>query len=129
MDSSTGDTAPEKASEETQHLLDRQLVGKLRFLQLNSDTLSQFFCGGSPVQPQQLYCSSIGIGQPFADFKGGRLARAVGSQQAETLSPLYLQVNAVYCDDIRKRLARAAQQQWRPLRLGQGLGGRMDSTS
>ena len=102
-----------KAAKQAQCLVDRQLVGKLRLLQLDADPLAQLVCAGGPVQPQQLHCPCIGSGQPLANFDGGCLARAVRSQQPETLATGDLEVETIDCHYIGKGLAQAAQEKRR----------------
>ena len=64
-----------------------------------------------PVHAQHLDLARIGWRQPFADFDGGGLAGAVGTQQAETLARPHVQIEAVDGDHVFVRLAQVADTQ------------------
>jgi hypothetical protein len=83
-----------EAAEQPQGLGHGELVGELRVLQLNAEPLAQRAGVGRPREPEDLDLPFIRGGQPLADFNGGRLAGAVGSQQAETDAARHIQIDA-----------------------------------
>jgi hypothetical protein len=73
--------------------------------------------------------SGIGNCQAFANFDGGRFARAIGTEETEALTASHFEVEAFHGHHIRKDLAQPAQQKCgtavakrSSLRLSQSIG-------
>ena len=81
----------------------RQLLGQARLLQRDAQALAQGVVIFAPAHPQYLDLAGGGGQQPFEDFDGGGLAGAVGPEQAEALSRLDFEVEAV--DGVHGRRA------------------------
>src|SRR5262245_5590985 len=79
-------TAIVERAEEAKRLLDRQLVGELRFLQLDSEPLPQRAFIALPAQTEHLDIAVIRREQSLEDLDRRRLARAVRSEQSEALA-------------------------------------------
>jgi hypothetical protein len=92
--------------EQPQRLLDGQLVGQLRFLQLDPQALPEFPLVLVPGHPEYFDLAAVGREEAFENLDGGRLARAVGAKQAEALAAINGQREAVYRDDIAVTLAQ-----------------------
>ena len=96
-------------AEEADGLLDRQLLGELRLLELDAEPLAQLaILPGAPALAEQLDLALVGRGQPFEDLDGRRLAGAVGAEQAEALAAADLEIEAVDGDDVAEALDQAA---------------------
>ena len=98
------EAAPKKTAKQPQHFFHRQLVRKLRLLQLNPDSLPQLLRARLPVQAQQLHQAFVRRGQPFANFNGRRLPRPVRPQQSETLPLRHFQIQPIHRPHVVKRL-------------------------
>jgi hypothetical protein len=83
-----------EAAKKRQHLLDLQLVGELRLLELDPQARTQGKAVPLPPLAQHLDFAGVGRVQPFEDLDRRRLARAVGAQEPEALSSRDLQVEA-----------------------------------
>ena len=87
MDFVHGDAAAKEAAKEAEGFFDGELVGELRFLELDADALAQVGGMLTPVAGRGVRPSpASGNGQAFADFDGGGLACSVGAEQAEALA-------------------------------------------
>ena len=73
-------------AEEAHGLEDGELLGELRFLQRDADALAQLALVLAPVQAEDLDLAGVGLGQPFEDLDGRRLAGAVRPEQAEAFA-------------------------------------------
>jgi hypothetical protein len=89
-----------KRSEQPQRLFHRQLVDKLRFLQLNAEPRPQPWAVGPPAFAQHFDVAGIGVEQSFENFDRGGLPRAVGPEQAKALAAPDLEIEAVDSDDV-----------------------------
>src|SRR5207247_11311573 len=80
--------APVEAAEQRDRLGDGELIALLAALELDPEALAQRAPPGTvaPVHPPDFDRSGVGDGEPFEDLDGGRLAGAVGPEQAETLT-------------------------------------------
>ena len=94
-------SASVEGSEQAQGLLDRQLVGELRLLQLHAEPLPQArpACWRPPAA-QHLDVACVRLDQPFENLDRGRLAGAVGPEQAKALAAFDFQVQSGHGDDI-----------------------------
>ena len=86
--------------EQAQRLLDRQLVGELRLLQLDAEALAQLALVALPAQPEHFDLARIGRQQPFEDLDRRRLPGAVRTEQPEALAALHVERQAVDGDDV-----------------------------
>ena len=76
-----------EAPEERDHLADGLLVGKPRFLERDADPLADpSGLAYAQLQAEDLDLARGRLVQPLEDLDGGRLARAVGAEQAEALA-------------------------------------------
>jgi hypothetical protein len=110
----------EEAAEQPHGLLDRELVGELRLLELNSKALLERSGVGFPAQAEHLDIARVACREAFADLDRGGLARAVRPEQAEALAGSHLEIEAVHGDDVLVRLAQIANAQhrsWHPVHL------------
>lgn len=85
--------------EEPQRLFHGQLVGQLRFLQLNPEPRAE---GGGRTRPplaEDLYITGIRHQEAFEDLDGGGLPCAVRSEQAETLASHDGKVQSIHGDE------------------------------
>ena len=87
-------------SEQAERLLDGQLVGELRLLQLDAEALPQLRVVRPPAQPEHLHLARIGLQEPFEDLDRGGLAGAVRTEQSEAFAALHSQRQAVDGDDV-----------------------------
>jgi len=83
-----GVRGPVEATEQPDGLLDGELLGELRVLQLNAQTLTQRASARPPrpPHPEDLDLAPVGGGEPLENLDGGRLPRPVRPQQAEALA-------------------------------------------
>ena len=113
-----GNSVLEKTAKHPQRLFHRQLLWKLRLLQLNPDALPQFLGPSLPAQPQHLHASLIGRGQSLANLDRRRLPSAIRPQQPKALAPRHLQVKAIHRLHIRKGFPKPRNpQRQRPARF------------
>src|SRR2546422_9759685 len=79
---------PVETAEQPYGLFDRELVGELRILQLNAQTLAQGAGARAPrpAHSEDLDLAPVRWGESLEDLDGGRLARPVGPQQPEALA-------------------------------------------
>src|SRR4051812_41602760 len=89
-----------EAAKETQRLVDRELFTQLRVLQLYPKPLTETLFVVFPGHAEDRDFAFVGLEQPFADFYGRRLARAVRPKKAEALSGGDLEVQSVDRYDI-----------------------------
>src|SRR5207244_12077392 len=75
-------------AEQPYGLLDRELIGELRILQLNPQALAQGAGARTPrpAHSEDLHLAPVGCCESLEDLDGGRLARPVGPQQPEALA-------------------------------------------
>ena len=96
----TGGPSSKKDSEQAERLLDRQLVGELRLLQLHPEPLPQFSTVLAPAATEHLDVAFVLLDQPLEDFNGRRLPGAVRPEQAKAFTAFDLQVQPSHGDDI-----------------------------
>ena len=93
-----------------QRLGDGELVGELRLLQLNAESVAQRpACRPlTPRRPEDLDLATVGHGEALEDFDRGGLPRPVGSQQAEALAGADGEIQTGNRDDLSKALGEGA---------------------
>jgi hypothetical protein len=96
----------EEATKQTEGLLDGQLFRQLSFLQLHSKPLSQNPIVFTPAHPEDLEVAGIGFEQPFEDLDRGRLAGAVGPEQAEAFAYTHFQIEAINGHNVAVALGK-----------------------
>ena len=101
---------PEEAAEQADGFADGELLGKLGLLELNAQPLAQLGGMRVPAHAEHLDLARIGGGEALADFDGGGLAGAIGSQQAEAFARAHFQIEAVDGDHVFVRLAQIADR-------------------
>ncbi len=84
-----------EAPEQPQSFLDRQLLGELGFLQRHPDPGPEIGGIGRPLAAEHGDSPGVGLGETFADLDRRGLPRAVGTQEAEALPGLDLEVEAI----------------------------------
>ena len=77
-----------EGAEQAHRFLDRQLVGELRFLELDAEALPQLAFVRGPAQAQHLDLARVGGEQALEDLDRGGLAGAVRAEQPEALAAL-----------------------------------------
>ena len=99
-----------KRSEQREHFAHGQLVGELRFLQLNAEPLAQRAPRGAlaPRCPQNLDVAAVGRRQAFEDLDGGRLPGAVRSEQPEALARPDREIETRDGDDVTEAFGQGA---------------------
>ena len=75
-----------EAPKQPHRLVDGELLGELRFLELNAEPLAQLALVPVPAQSEQLDLAGIRRQQPFADLDRRRLAGAVRAEQTEAFA-------------------------------------------
>ena len=99
--SSIGAAAMIERSEQPQRFFDRQLLGKLRLLQLHAEPLPQLtLVRPSSCRPRISTSPASGSSSPSRISIGGRLAGAVRAQQSEALAAIDAKRQPVDRDDI-----------------------------
>src|SRR3974377_1766551 len=78
----------------------RQFLRRPLFLQRDAQPLAQLAFVARPGHAQDFYLAGSGLAQPFENFNGRRLARAVRSEQAETLTRLDRKVETAHRLDL-----------------------------
>ena len=86
-------------SEQPQRLLDGELVGELRLLELDAEALAQLALV-APSAGRAPRLARVGREQPFEDLDRRRLAGAVRAEQAEALAAAHLERQAVDGHDV-----------------------------
>jgi hypothetical protein len=78
---------------------------KLRLLELNPSRCRSL-AASVPAKPQHLNLARIRRSQALANLDGGRLARAIGTQETEAFARAHLQIDVVdgnhilmFCED------------------------------
>ena len=94
-----------EAAKEREQLRHGQLLRQVGLLQSHPDALAQLALVAIPAQAEQLDLARRGFEQALDHLHGRGLARAVRSEQAETLAAPDGQIQAVDRDDGRRRLA------------------------
>src|SRR5579862_3289570 len=127
---------PVKALEQGETLTHRELFGELRLLERNADTLPELRRVAFPGAPEDLDVTAVAFEKPLADLDRGGLSGSIGSQEAEALARLHLEVEAVHGDDIPVSFAQGADNEsrhpggwgrvWRP-RHGPWFGAKWSS--
>src|SRR5207249_8795597 len=84
----------------------RELVGELRILQLNAQTLAQGAGARAPrpAHSEDLDLAPVRWGESLEDLDGGRLPRPVGAQQSEALACVDGEIEPRNRDDVRVSL-------------------------
>ena len=100
-----------EGAKEPQRLLDPQLVGELRLLQLYAETLTQLVLMRTPCHPEHFDVALVWRQQSLEDLDGRRLAGAVRTQQPEALAALDGQREPVDGDDVSIALANVLAPQ------------------
>ena len=108
----------EEAAEQPDGLQDGELFGELGLLKLDSEALAQLRGIGVPAHSQHFDLAGIGGGESLADFHGGGLSGAVGSEQPETFAGTDLEIQAVDGEHILVSLAQIADLQGGSPRYG-----------
>ena len=93
--------------EQPQRLLDGQLVGQLRFLELDAEPLAQLVLVRRPPQAEHLHLAGVRPEQAFEDLDRRGLAGAVRAEQAEALAAAHRQRQAVHGHHIAVALHEA----------------------
>ena len=84
-----GAPAVVEGAEQAERLLDGQLVGELRLLELDAEALTQLaLVVRASVSPSTSTSPASGVEQPFEDLDRRRLAGAVRSEQPEAFAAL-----------------------------------------
>src|SRR6185295_8595646 len=94
--------------EQVDRLFHGELLGELSLLQRDSQQLPELPVVRSPAAAQHQHLASIRSVDPLTDLDGGSLSRAVRAQEAEALSRVDLEIEAVDCDDILVGFAEIA---------------------
>src|SRR5262245_17651622 len=89
-----------EGTEQPQCLFDRELVGKLRLLQLHADALTQPAVVTAPRHPENLHLSPVRLEKAFQNFDGRRLSRAVRAKQAEALAASDMERQPIDGNDV-----------------------------
>src|SRR5262249_21847 len=89
-----------EGAKETQRLEDGELFRELGFLERNPHPLAHLPPMACPAPGEHLPVSAIRPRQPLQDLDSRGLARAVGSEQSETLARDDLQVESIDGGDI-----------------------------
>jgi len=100
-----------EALKECERLVDRQLLGELRVLQLDSEQLSQILLVRLPSSAQYFDIARIGAQKPLADFDRRRLSGAVRTEESKAFSSVDLEVQTVDGDDVAVRFAESPDAQ------------------
>ncbi len=88
-----------EGAKQEQHLLDHELVGELRILELDPDARAELAVAPfAPGDAEEFEGPAVGVIQSFDELDGGRLAGAVRAQQAEALAATNFEVDAGYCE-------------------------------
>jgi tumor protein p53-inducible protein 3 len=88
-------TAAIERAEERERLHDRELLGELRFLKRNADTLPQLTLVALPLEAENAHFAAVGRVEPLEDLDGRRLPRTVRTEQAETLAAQNFEIDPV----------------------------------
>src|SRR5439155_15968653 len=84
-----------EAAKKPQRLRDGQFLGQAGLLQGNAEALAQRVVIFAPALAEHAHLAAGWSKQPFQDFDGGHLARAIGAEQAEAFARVNLQIEAV----------------------------------
>src|SRR5213075_2526252 len=95
------DSAPAciEAAKEPHRFGDRQLLGELRLLKLNSEPFTKFVLVGRPAAAEHDDVALVRRGKPFADLDRRRLTGAVRPEKTEALARRNLEIEPVDGDD------------------------------
>jgi hypothetical protein len=107
-----------EAAEQPHRLLDGQLLGELRLLELDAEPLAESALVAIPPLAQHLDHPFVRSGQSFADLDRRGLSRAVGAEQPEALPRSDGEVEAVHGDHVTEALSQAGDAQRRLSRRG-----------
>src|SRR5918999_2139573 len=97
-----------KAPKEAQRLLDGQLLGELRVLQLNPEQLAELALVRRPAPPKDLDVARIRCRQSLTNLDRRRLTGAVRAEQPKAFPAQNLEIELVDGDDGAERLAQTA---------------------
>jgi hypothetical protein len=91
-----------EAAEQLYGLFDRELLGKLRLLELDAYPLAQsVIVPAAPLLTEHLNSASVRRSKPLEYLDGGSLPGAVRSKQTKAFSQAHLQIQAVYGRYVR----------------------------
>src|SRR6266571_4047846 len=101
---------PVERSEQRQHLTDLELVGELRFLELDAEPLAQGPSGGAiaPRRAEDLDIPRVRRGQSLENLDGRGLAGAVGPEQAEAFAGPDREIETRDGDDVAEAFGQGA---------------------
>jgi len=100
-----------KTAKERQGFQYRQLFGKLGFLERDADFLPQRGGIAHPGAAEYFHGAGVGLEQPFADFEGCRLARAIWPKEAKALRRRHFEVDPRHGNDVAIALAEASDRE------------------
>ncbi len=102
------ETAGIEAPKQRHHFGHGQLLGKLRFLELDAESCPQRQVVAAPPIAQDLDIPRVGHAKAFEDLDGRGLAGAVRTEHAETLAGADLEIEAGHRGDVAVVLGQAA---------------------
>src|SRR5262249_23480054 len=97
------DRAPARVerSKKRQGLGDRELLAQLRLLQLDSEARAKRAVAAlAPSLAEHLDVAFVGQRESLENLDRGRLAGAVGTEQAEALAPAHVEIEPRDCHDV-----------------------------
>ena len=92
-------------AEETHRLVHRHVAGQAAALQLHPDQVAQLAWLAAGIHAEDRQAAVVGLANSLQAFQRGRLARAVGAEQAEDFAPVGLEADAVDRDEGSVALA------------------------
>src|SRR5437588_1870906 len=89
-----------EALKQRERFINRELLGQLSVLELDAEQLAQFAGVRLPAAAEHFDTARVSGEKSFTDLDGGRFSRSVRTEEPETFSSLYLEVQSVDGDDI-----------------------------
>src|SRR3981081_3187751 len=102
-----------EALKESESLVDRQLLGELRILELDSEQLAQILLVSLPPPAKYFDIAGIRRQKSLADLDGRRFSGAVGTKQPKAFAGIDMEIQAVDSNDIAIRFAESPDLQRR----------------